>query len=60
MSGYSYTTVSMHPGQSPRVGVSIHPDEHARVAYYPAGDSVRAFLSVDYGGPSPGSSRMRS
>ncbi|MGW4637060.1 hypothetical protein ACWEN6_00960 [Sphaerisporangium sp. NPDC004334] len=40
MSGYSYTTISMHPGQSPRVGVSIHPDEHARVTYYPAGDSA--------------------
>ncbi|MET8160396.1 hypothetical protein ABZT47_28895 [Sphaerisporangium sp. NPDC005289] len=50
MSGYSYTTISIHPGESPRVGVSIHPDEHARVDYYAAGDSARAFLSVEYGG----------
>ncbi|RCG29089.1 hypothetical protein DQ384_22390 [Sphaerisporangium album] len=49
MSGYSYTTISMRPGQSPRVGVSIHPDEHVSVHYYPAEDDPHAFIGIDYG-----------
>ncbi|GII89484.1 hypothetical protein Ssi03_74740 [Sphaerisporangium siamense] len=48
MSGYSYTTISMHPGQSPRVGVSIYPDQHASVHYYPAGNDPHAFIGIDH------------
>ncbi|MDH2429284.1 hypothetical protein [Sphaerisporangium sp. TRM90804] len=47
--GYSYTTISMRPGRSPVVDVSVYPDEHARVQYYPATDGPLAFLSVDHG-----------
>ncbi|GII63486.1 hypothetical protein Skr01_35710 [Sphaerisporangium krabiense] len=49
MSGYSYTTISMHPGETARVGVSIYPDERASVRYYPAGDDPHAFIGIDYG-----------
>ncbi|MEU9890920.1 hypothetical protein [Sphaerisporangium sp. NPDC051011] len=49
MNGYTYTTISMHPGKPPRVGVNIYPDDHATVNYYPADDTARAFLAVEYG-----------
>ncbi|MEV6979916.1 hypothetical protein AB0M95_01430 [Sphaerisporangium sp. NPDC051017] len=50
MSGYTYTTISMHPGKPPRVGVNIYPDDQGTVSYYPADGSARAFLAVDYAG----------
>ncbi|GAA1280411.1 hypothetical protein Psi02_72690 [Planotetraspora silvatica] len=49
MSGYSYTTINMAPGEPTRVGVSIYPDEQTRVRYYPAKNDAHAFISVDYG-----------
>jgi hypothetical protein len=47
MSGYSYTTISIDPGQQPQIGVSIYPDEHAEVTYYPAREKgSRAFIGI--------------
>jgi len=50
MSGYSYTTISMAPGQAPRVGVSIYPDDKAEIRYFPTTeDGSRAFIAIDHG-----------
>ena len=46
--GYSYTTIRMTPHESPRVGMHIYPDEHARVSYFPVRDTPAAFLSIDF------------
>ncbi|MDH2429774.1 hypothetical protein [Sphaerisporangium sp. TRM90804] len=48
-SGYSYTSISMRPGQSPVIAMSFYPDEYARAQYYPATDDAHAFVSVDHG-----------
>ncbi|WP_214411389.1 hypothetical protein [Sphaerisporangium fuscum] len=48
MSGYSYTTIRMEPGESPRVGVSIYPDETAMVRYFPSRDTPAAFIGIDF------------
>ncbi|MEV5413610.1 hypothetical protein AB0K60_32875 [Thermopolyspora sp. NPDC052614] len=51
MSGYSYTTISIDPGQQPKIGVSIHPDEHAEVTYYSArNDGSRDFIRLAHAG----------
>ncbi|MEV0581303.1 hypothetical protein [Nonomuraea sp. NPDC050310] len=47
--GYSYTTISVRPGDEPRIGVSIYPDARARVEYYTANPEMHPFLSIEYG-----------
>ena len=48
MKGYSYTTIAMVPGETPRVGVSIYPDENVSVAYYPAPTTSAPFIAIDF------------
>ncbi|MEU9887072.1 hypothetical protein [Sphaerisporangium sp. NPDC051011] len=48
MNGYTYTTISMHPGNPAHVGVNIYPDQHASVRHYPVGDDARVFMSIDF------------
>ncbi|MEU8268829.1 hypothetical protein AB0B89_16855 [Sphaerisporangium sp. NPDC049002] len=49
MSGYSYTTISMEPGEFPTVGMHIYPDQRAEVRYFPATPTARPFLLVAHG-----------
>ncbi|WP_214415593.1 hypothetical protein [Sphaerisporangium fuscum] len=48
MSGYSYTTITMVPGESPRVGMHLYPDETATVRYFPPRDTPAAFIGIDF------------
>jgi hypothetical protein len=49
MTGYSYTTISIDPGEEPRITVALHPDELARIAYYPT-NSGRPFIDIEHAG----------
>jgi len=48
--GYTYTTISMQPGRSPYLNVTIYPDAHARVRYCPAENGKSScHLSIQHG-----------
>ena len=47
--GYTYTTLSSHPGEPVRVGVSFYLDERAYIEFYGAEPGGRPFLSVSHG-----------
>ena len=47
--GYSYTTLSSHPGQPVRVRVSFYLDERAYIEFYGAEQGGRPFLSISHG-----------
>jgi hypothetical protein len=49
VSGYSYTTISLAPRRTPRVGVSIYPDKSAEVEYYRATGDAQAFIRIEQG-----------
>lgn len=48
--GYSYTTITMKPGEAPRVHVSVYPDRHASVRYFTAQEDSRPIMALDHDG----------
>ncbi|MEW9549712.1 hypothetical protein [Nonomuraea sp. NPDC050783] len=45
---YSYTVLSIRPGEEPRIDVSVYPDSSAQVTYHSIGDGFHASINIAF------------